>query len=112
MTLELTSLQDLHVHLRINDHPIRLDLSAEWAASLLLFSGINLKHFHVELVSRKYNSHNETRPKSCTNAVRKAVLGTDEDEPEQIVKEIVFKEPVIPEEPVSPKASKVLVLKM
>jgi hypothetical protein len=103
---EMTGLEDLRVHLRINDHPIRLDLSAEWTASLLVFSGKNLKNFHVELVSRKYNSRDETPLKLCANVVRKAVLLTDEDEPEQVVKKIVFKEPVIP------KAKKILRLKM
>jgi hypothetical protein len=35
MSEEMTGLEDLRVHLRINYHPIRLDLSAEWAASPL-----------------------------------------------------------------------------
>ena len=73
MAGELSNLESLQVRLQINDVPLRLNLEAPWAGSLLAFRGRKLQDVEVTLVVRYGQS--DQRLKTCGQVVRKELLG-------------------------------------
>ena len=103
---ELVNLRELHLHLRINDHPVQLNLQAAWVEPLRAFADKGLKVFGLELLVGTSNSKNNSQLKHCAPVVRQVILGCEYDEAaeEEKKKRLAIEFPVA----VLPKAPKVL----
>ncbi|MCJ1245158.1 hypothetical protein MMC30_002359 [Trapelia coarctata] len=104
MGSELVSLKELHLHLRINDHPLQLNLAAGWVDPLRYFADKGLKVLGLELLVGKLNSNTTSNLKSCAPVVREVILGCEYDEAADERKRLAIEFPV----QVRPKALKVL----
>ncbi|KAI4121331.1 MAG: hypothetical protein LQ347_006891 [Umbilicaria vellea] len=72
---EMCGIEELHIKLRINDGPLRLNLEAKWAEPLLAFRGRNLQRVYTLLSARSV--HNDPSCKACAKLVSKELLGAE-----------------------------------
>ncbi|MCJ1404698.1 hypothetical protein MMC11_007924 [Xylographa trunciseda] len=74
---ELSGLRNLTVLMKINDRPLILNMTADWATSLLTFEGKGLTHFTLEILSSGMSSHTTPRLRSCARVFERAILGAE-----------------------------------
>ncbi|MCJ1471828.1 hypothetical protein MMC13_000469 [Lambiella insularis] len=79
LSLELVGLRDLRILLRINDQPLKLNLTANWARPVLAFEKSKLQKFKLELLVRNHDSSSSSPLRSCARMVARTVLGTAHD---------------------------------
>ena len=77
LSRELIGLRNLTILLKINDRPLRLNLTADWAQSLLTFQGQGLKHFRLEILANGIDSHTAPRLSSCARFFERTILGAE-----------------------------------
>ena len=74
---ELVGLRNLTVLLKINDRPLILNLTADWARSLLTFQGQGLKQFRLEILANGIDSHATPKLSSCARVFERTILGAE-----------------------------------
>lgn len=72
---EMWGIEELHIKLRINDGPLRLNLEARWVQPLLAFRGRNLQRVYTLLHARSVLS--DPPCKACAKVVSRELLGAE-----------------------------------
>jgi len=80
IAFELVSLREVHLLLRINDHPVQWNLKDRWVGPLRSLADKGLKVFDLELLRGVHNSKTDPCLKGCAREVRKVILGCEYDE--------------------------------
>ena len=101
---ELIGLRDLTILLKINDRPLKLNTTADWAQSLLTFQGKGLKHFRLEILANGIDSHATPRLSGCARYFERTVLGAEYKEEDRRRARKNWSQPL-------PKAIKCLVIR-
>lgn len=79
---ELSGIEELHIKLRINDCPLRLNLEAGWVKPLLAFGGRNLQRVYTLLNAR--STQTDLPCKACAKVVSRELLGAEYKESGEI----------------------------
>lgn len=88
---EMSGIEELHIKLRINDCPLRLNLEAGWVEPLLAFRGRRLQRVYTLL--NAWSDKNNPLCRACAKVVSRELLGAEYRESGEIEAK---KEQVIP----------------
>ena len=79
---EMSGIEELHIKLKINDCPLRLNLEAGWAVPLLAFRGRGLKKVYTLLSA--WSDLNDPLARACAKVVSRDLLGAEYKESGEI----------------------------